>query len=316
MNQKDGSKPPKNPHDRYVKASFDEPRVVLDLFESWLSPEVKKLCRYTEFERIKESFVDHELQECFTDVLFRVPMVEDPDGSAWFYFLIEHLRTNDRMVAFRDWGYKHRIAEFHIQQTQRNEIPFIQTFVIYNGETSFTAPVNPVGLVNAPEPLARSMFEGFRLIDVSNISDAILKEQIWAGVFLMMLKHINDPDIVAILVNLAYHLREIGANGTGLEFLSVVLTWLARAGKSEQPELIAQVIREHVSAEAEVFYMSIADVLEKRGLEKGIEKGIEQERKEFTLRLIRQGVDRQTIQAVSLLSFDQIDALFRRERGE
>ncbi len=69
------------------------------------------------------------------------------------------------------------------------------------------------------------------------IPDEEIKDQIWLGVFLMMLKQIVNPGIMENLIDLTYHLKRIVREASGPDFLASVLNYLFRAAscKGEAP---------------------------------------------------------------------------------
>ncbi|MDJ0835807.1 MAG: Rpn family recombination-promoting nuclease/putative transposase, partial [Acidobacteriota bacterium] len=70
------TKPVANPHDRFVKVALANRLVARDFLETYVSDEVKALCKLDEHQLIKQSFVDAELSEHITDILFRAPSID------------------------------------------------------------------------------------------------------------------------------------------------------------------------------------------------------------------------------------------------
>ncbi|MCP4408401.1 MAG: Rpn family recombination-promoting nuclease/putative transposase [Gammaproteobacteria bacterium] len=240
------SEPEKNPHDRFVKAALGERNVALELLREYLPPEIKALVRIEDYELVKQSFVDRELDENITDILFKLPMIEG-GGVSYFYNLLEHQRTVCKLMAFRDITAKVKIADFHMKRYKTTKIPLIHTIVLYNGKQRYSATLDLVDLVDGPRDLAKAMWRGpYQLVDVSHIPDKKIKERIWLGVFLMMLKHIDNPRIIEILLDLTYHLNKIAREASGLDFLSAVLGYLFRAANDLDAEYVVEVVKHQI----------------------------------------------------------------------
>lgn len=78
------------PHDRLVKAVFSQERQAAALLRAFLPPTISQRLDFSTLQLVADSFVDEELSEPFTDLLFTVRM----EGSAaLLYVLCEHQST-------------------------------------------------------------------------------------------------------------------------------------------------------------------------------------------------------------------------------
>jgi hypothetical protein len=77
-----------NPHDRFCKDLFARPGVAADFLANYLPPGVAGALDLSAPELVKDSFVDPELQEHFSDLLYRVRLKRG--GTAFVYVLFEH----------------------------------------------------------------------------------------------------------------------------------------------------------------------------------------------------------------------------------
>jgi hypothetical protein len=57
-----------NPHDRFFKEALTQPETASEFIRLYLSPSVSSLLDTNRVEQIKDSFVDEELQEHFSDL--------------------------------------------------------------------------------------------------------------------------------------------------------------------------------------------------------------------------------------------------------
>lgn len=79
----------KNPHDKIFKETFSN--VAKDFITHFLSPSVRNTIDVASIQPQKDSFISHDLQEYFSDLLFQTKIHQKP---AYVYFLFEHKREN------------------------------------------------------------------------------------------------------------------------------------------------------------------------------------------------------------------------------
>ncbi|MGH9802003.1 MAG: Rpn family recombination-promoting nuclease/putative transposase, partial [Blastocatellia bacterium] len=88
-----------NPHDRFFKELFSETEIAVDFVEHYLPQEIVAAIDLTTLEIVKDSFVDEELRQYFSDLLLRVKLKNG--GEAFIYILLEHKSTPDEFVALQ-----------------------------------------------------------------------------------------------------------------------------------------------------------------------------------------------------------------------
>ncbi len=60
-----------NPHDHFFKATFAHRESALSFLQTYLPPELAQTFDFSSFEISKDSFVDSELKEHFSDILYK-----------------------------------------------------------------------------------------------------------------------------------------------------------------------------------------------------------------------------------------------------
>jgi len=88
-----------NPHDRFFKESMSHPEVATDFLRHYTPPEVSRLLDLASLEMVPGSFVDRELQEHFSDLLYKVALLDG--SSAHVYILFEHKSYYEPLVALQ-----------------------------------------------------------------------------------------------------------------------------------------------------------------------------------------------------------------------
>jgi hypothetical protein len=100
----------------------------------------------------KDSFVDDELRDHFTDLLYETRLQDDT--LAYVYLLFEHKSYSEPWTAFQLLRYMVRIWEYVLEQHQVTILPPIIPLVVYHGEERWQVDVRFRQLVTACPPLA------------------------------------------------------------------------------------------------------------------------------------------------------------------
>jgi predicted transposase/invertase (TIGR01784 family) len=98
-----------NPHDRFFKDLLSRPKAATDFLSNYLPPEIAAPLDLSAPEIVKDSFIDEELRQHFSDLLYRVNLKSG--GDALVYILFEHKSGPDEWVAFQLLRYEVRIWE-------------------------------------------------------------------------------------------------------------------------------------------------------------------------------------------------------------
>ena len=272
----------KNPHDRFVKKAFSHRQVALEMFDRYLPADLKPYAKVEEFEKVSETFVDHELDEDITDLLFKIPMdYGDQRGSAYVYELTEHQRKISYDMPVRELELKAKIARYHMNKYKTNKIPLIRVIVIYNGKLKYTGPRELWEMTDAPETIARENWAAsFDLADVSKEPVLEMAVYMWMRSAFLLLKHIDDPGLLEMVTQIGYNLEQMARETGGPDYLKTMYAYTFQASKYIKPEQIGKVMREQIGGKAGDIAMTVADELIQQGLVKGLERGREEGREE------------------------------------
>lgn len=100
-----------NPHDRLVKRAFGDAAVAAGLFGENLTPELTRGLDLARLRVIPGSFVDENLRETHSDLLYAAPI--EGGGEALLYLLFEHATAVERLEALDLAGYLLEIVKKH-----------------------------------------------------------------------------------------------------------------------------------------------------------------------------------------------------------
>ena len=102
-----------NPHDRFFKELFSRLEVAQDFVRHYLPTEIVALLDVTTLDIVKDSFIDPELQEHFSDLLYQVTL--QTGHEAYIYLLFEHKSYSDAKIALQLLRYMINIWD-HLQR--------------------------------------------------------------------------------------------------------------------------------------------------------------------------------------------------------
>ena len=202
-----------NPHDTFFKATFGRPEVAADLLAHYLPPDVAAALDLSTLEPMKDSFVDPELQEHFSDLLYRVGLKDG--GAAYACLLFEHKSTPEAMVAFQLLRYKVQTWEGLIARGAKKLPPLIP-IVIYHGRRRWRIARNFGALIDwkGAEALRKYVDEfEYHLLDFSASGKTRIVGAAFAQAGLLVLRHAFTGELIERLPEIVRLLptRERGA---------------------------------------------------------------------------------------------------------
>lgn len=128
---------PPNPHDALFKSTFADPRHAEGALRAALPSGLAARFDWTTLEAVPGSFVDRELRDRHTDLLFRALLSGRP---AHLYLLYEHQSTPHPWMAFRLVAYCVRIWEsWRKEHPEARSLPAIVPVVLHHGAAGWTA---------------------------------------------------------------------------------------------------------------------------------------------------------------------------------
>ena len=123
-----------NPHDRVFRQSLSNLVVAKDFFETHLSEEELSLIDLNQLQFCNTSFVDEELRETISDVVYITKL---KDGSPGYISLLtEHQSTPMSIMPLRMMRYQLDIMEDHFNQCPKGnrKLPAVLCVLFYNGK--------------------------------------------------------------------------------------------------------------------------------------------------------------------------------------
>ncbi len=297
-----------NPHDRFFKEIFSRQEAARDFLQHYLPPEVRDHLDLSSLEISKDSFIDPELQEHFSDLLYKVTWRGGPE--TYIYLLFEHKSYPDPLIAWQLLSYSVKIW----QQDRKQQQPFrpILPLVVYHGQQGWSVALHFTALFDELPDALRPFVPEFRywLCDLSQYSEVEIKAKVEGTVILqvvlLLLKYIWQDDVRERLKEMMDLLRELGQQETGLEYIRTILSYVSGATDKITAAELEEIVIEAFS-EGEALMPTIAEQWIEQGrtegLEEGREEGREEGQRETEMRLLRRFLQHRF--GISLDHFDK-----------
>lgn len=131
-----------HPHDKFFKDAFSRISVVRSFIDEYLAQEESALIDQDTLEAIKDSHINLELQEFFSDAVYAALT---PDGSNQVYLLFEHKSYEDLQVGAQVLENIAMVFQYHRRQHGRKGTsPIIFPILIYQGSSGRNPTHKPI----------------------------------------------------------------------------------------------------------------------------------------------------------------------------
>lgn len=188
-------RPPTHLHDAFFKKFMGDPELAAKFLQEHLPSEVAELLATGRPELLSGSFVDEDLAQHHSDLLFRLQLKAGDDALA--YLLLEHKSSPDEGTPLQLLRYIVRVLEKWYDEHERLPLPVVLPLVAHQGPGEWTFSTAFIDLFgNVPNPL-RPYLVSFRhaLVDLPRIHDDALSTDARLGAYLKALKYARRKDL-------------------------------------------------------------------------------------------------------------------------
>ncbi len=268
-----------SPHDSFFKEMFTKKEVARDHLLNFLPVEVLSNLDLDTLEITKDSFVDPELKEHFSDLLYKVSTKDA--SEVYVYILFEHKSHPDSMVAFQLLRYIVNIWNTQQKQTKNKKLPFIIPLVFYHGVEKWNISTKLIDIVDMPIPCVKYVPDfQYELNNLSQFSDEQIKGQILNRAVYTLCKHIFSDDIGKWFEYTCTLLSQLESNQTALEFLETALKYVSTTSEKIDEETIQKSLQKALPVQGEKVMPTLAEKWFAQGKEEGREEGREEGKEE------------------------------------
>ncbi len=311
-----------NPHDKFFKKTFGDVAVAKDFLNNYLPQKIMGIIDIETLEPQKDSYIDEELKEGFSDLLFRANINK---REGYLYLLFEHKSYPSRDIAFQLLKYTVRVWDTKIGET--GQLPVIIPLVVYHGKEGWnikhTLGEMILGYDELPQDI-RALVPNYQylLFDLSRFTDEEIKGAVITRITVMIMRDIQRKGIGAIweiILEAVTLLQEFEDKETGLEYFAILMRYVFSARpdltKDDLYELVKKIETTYPEGSEKV--MTLAQAFREegkeegiiKGMERGIEVGAKRGKLEVARNAIKEGVELDLIVRLTSLSKKEIEAI-------
>jgi len=263
-----------NAHDKLFRETWSNKENARSFLMNYLPDNVLELVDMDSLEISKDSFVEKELKEYFSDLLY---MVDFKGAPGYVYLLFEHKSYADKLIHLQLLEYILKIWRLHLKQNKSKPLPIVIPLVLYHGRSKWKFGTDLFSMISGPYDQLADYIPDFRFIlyDLSRYSDEDIKGTVLSKTVLLLLKHIFDADIADKLPGILSLLRELMDKSTGLQYLETIIRYLFSTMEQMGAGEIDKILKKSLSDKQGDVIMTIADELRMEGEKKGYAQGIQ-----------------------------------------
>lgn len=177
------------PHDALFKSFLTDPKIAKEFLEIYLPDKIKKLCDFNTLKLEPGSYVEKNLRQHFSDILYSLKIV---GKDAYIYALIEHLTTPDKLTPFKLLRYQIPIMKQHLDNGH-DTLPVVVPLLFYRGEQSPYPFSTDIFDCFENKALAKEIFlKPFPLIDITVIPDDEIRKHKGIAILELIQKNIQE----------------------------------------------------------------------------------------------------------------------------
>jgi len=294
-----------NPHDITFRDIFSDNLKAKELIEIVLPEKITEIFNWETFANENESFVDEELKEFFSDILFSVNIKSGEDIK--IYLLFEHKSYPDPEI------WKQLITYLSRIYNRMEKLTPVIPIVFYHGEKKWKISKNFIDSMELPEDVKERLAEyipdfKYALIDL-NIEDVDkMLISLTMKVILYTFKNISDFESKEKIENFIKLAKNLFYEDSGLKMIQKLLLYLYATNEINPTEM-KEAINRLISDDKGNIAMTTAERLMKQGIEQGIEQGIHQKAIDTAKALLNKKMPVKEIAEITGLSVKEIEKL-------
>ncbi|MBF0476063.1 MAG: Rpn family recombination-promoting nuclease/putative transposase [Deltaproteobacteria bacterium] len=244
-----------------------------DFFANYLPESVLDQLDLSTLETTTDSFVDEQLRAHFSDLVYRVNIKQSQ--PAYVCILLEHKSHQDRLAPLQLLRYMTQMWAYIASQQPTSEyLPVIIPLVFYHGTTTWAESTRFNSLFDATAELKQHLPDfNYLLFDLSTIPDEDIKGNVRTRMTLLLQKHINDPELVSKLADMASLYHQMSTDPGQLEFLKAVAQYLIFTDKLTKKE-ITVFLDQATSGKGDAIMPTVVEEFIEEGYQKGVREDI------------------------------------------
>jgi predicted transposase/invertase (TIGR01784 family) len=306
-----------NPHDAFFKYAFGDKEITKDFIKYYLPKQVTKELDLETLKEEKGSYIDEQLKGLYSDLLFKIKDKDKKDN--YIYILFEHKSYNSEKISYQLLKYMMKIWD---KKQKSKKLPMIIPVVIYNGKTKWNTEKEFKKIIENPKKQTEKYIPNYQY-EIYDLSPNGTKEIVGTAILKMILEMMraiqikNQKKFIDEIINITLLSKQIKNQQKATKIYESCVRYIFNIRDDIEVEEIEEKVKE-VSKERSDYFMTIADKLIEKGIEKGKLEGIQQGKlegmklgeylkaKDTVKKLLSKKLDKKTISEVTELSIEQI----------
>jgi predicted transposase/invertase (TIGR01784 family) len=264
--------------------------VAQSFFEAHLPIKFKKSIDWKTLQLCPGTFVDKQLQERYTDILYKVQLNKE---TGYLYVLVEHQSNPDELMAFRLLEYQVKIWRQYLKQTKGpcKKLPLILPMIYYSGKHKpYSYSTDLMDCFLNPKVARENLFKPYHLIDLTQISDDELKKHSLVAGLELIQKHIRDRDLSALMQKMLQEGLLVRIINHAGDYYEVLLNYVAAHSDLKEYEAFFDETEKLIlEPERRKKMMTLAKRLEKKGRLEGKQEGKQERNLEIAKNMFKLG---------------------------
>jgi predicted transposase/invertase (TIGR01784 family) len=294
-------------HDKLFRKSLGNIAIAKDFIVTHVPQQVLAKFDLNTIEFYKTSYIEDNLKEKITDIVYHAKMVDGASG--YLFFLLEHQSTASKIMPFRILKYQVAIIADHLEQHPHDKLPVVFPMLYYCGEDKpYPHTLNVLDLFNDYTLAEQTLAKPIHLIDVTIMPDEVIMQHKLIGLLELVQKHIRDTDFSLIGTNVKHIITNItnqqNINHGLLKYIKVNLYYIILLGNLKQPKKFLKQLEEVPTIRGEIMG-TLARYFEDGGIEKGKLK----QAKFMALNMLKDGQSYSNIAKYTGLTIEEIKNL-------
>ena len=311
------------PHDATFRQFLKIPDIARDFMEIHLPTGLRAICDLSTLKLENCSFVEENLRQYFSDVLYSLKTVDGDKG--YVQVLIEHQSSPDKHMAFRMIRYAVAAMQSHLDAGHK-KLPLVIPVLFYTGKRSpYPYSTNWLQEFTDPE-LAKNLYSSaFPLVDITMIPDEEIMEHRSMAALTLLQKHIHQRNLTVFMDKLVAVLL---TDHLASPQVKTLINYIIQAGETADAEAFIRELALRVPQHGDEL-MTIAQQLEQKGRKEGIQlgeqrgialgeqrgialgelRGEQKEKRSNACNMLQHGFDYDMVMKVTGLSMEELAAL-------
>lgn len=300
-------------HDSYFKSLIVHYSMQKQFLLEYLPPRLSNYIDFNSIKLKKDSFIDPELKQKYTDALISVK-IKGRSSPTYCYLLAEHQSSPDYWMSLRLWSYMIKIWEKYIKDNgnKKVKLPTIYPVIIYNGWQKHNTPQKLMELCAEPQEIANILNFPFHVENVNDYSpeDAMRQKLMGLVRFFMNRRVLEDKELYMEGIEQIYSdTKEVLPFEEKNDYIKQIICYNKDIEKQDV-EKIKNKFRQKFGKRGEEIMKSAVQEYREEGMELGREKGVQEGIQKGKIQMVKgmliEGFDISYISKISGLSGAEI----------